>query len=52
MPPSTIILDNIVVVLRLSPAMVEQQDRHHAVMLTKLIYYLDVLLDQEDEGRQ
>jgi hypothetical protein len=25
--------------------------RHHAVMLTELIYYLDVLLDQEDEGR-
>ena len=25
--------------------------RHHTVVLTKLIYYLDVLLDQEGEGR-
>ena len=23
----------------------------HAVVLTELIYYLDTLLDQEDEGR-
>ena len=25
--------------------------RHHAFILTELIYYLDVLLDQEDAGR-
>ena len=37
MPPSIIILDNIVVVLRRSPATVEHQDRHHAVVLTELI---------------
>ena len=49
MPPSTIVLDNIVVVLRRSPATVEHQDRHHAVLLTKLS--LDPLLDQEFEGR-
>ena len=36
-PPSTIILDNIVAVLRRSPATVEHQDRHHAVMLTELL---------------
>ena len=24
---------------------------HHAVVLTELIYYLDILLDQEGEGR-
>ena len=30
MPPSTIVLDNIVVVLRRSPATVEHQDRHRA----------------------
>ena len=37
MPPSTIIhLDNIVAVLRRSPATVEHQDRHHAVVLTEL----------------
>ena len=24
---------------------------HHAIMLTELIYYLDVLLNQEGEGR-
>ena len=51
MPPSTIVLDNIVVVLRRSPATVEHQDRHHAVVLTELIYYLSVLLDQEGGGR-
>ena len=49
MPPSTIILDNIVAVLRRSPVMVEHQDRHHAVVLTELS--LDPLLDQEFEGR-
>ena len=44
MPPSTIILDNIVAVLRRSPATVEHQDRHHAVVLTELS--LDTRLDQ------
>ena len=44
MPPSTIILDNIVAVLRRSPVMVEHQDRHHAVVLTELLP--DILLDQ------
>ena len=44
MPPSTIILDNIVAVLRRSPAMVEHQDRHHAVVLMELIP--DTLLDR------
>ena len=42
--PSTIILDNIVVVLRRSPATVEHQDRHHAVVLTEL--FPDILLDR------
>ena len=37
MPPSTIILDNIVAVLRRSLATVEHQDRHHTVVLTELI---------------
>ena len=42
--PSTIVLlDNIVVVLRRSPATVEHQDRHHAVVLTEL--FPDTLLD-------
>ena len=37
MPPSTIIhLGHIVAVLRRSPASVEHQDRHHAVVLTEL----------------
>ena len=49
MPPSTILLDNIVVVLRRSPATVEHQDRHHAVVLTELS--LKARLDQEFEGR-
>ena len=49
MPPSTIILDNIVAVLRRSPATVEHQDSDHAVVLTKLIP--DTLLDQEFEER-
>ena len=55
MPPSTIVLlDNIVALLRRSPAMVEHQDRHHAmvehqdrhhaVVLTELIP--DTLLDR------
>ena len=44
MPPSTIVLDNIVVVLRQSPATVEHQDRHHAVVLTEL--FPDNLLDR------
>ena len=45
MPPSTIVLlDNIVAVLRRSPAMVEHQDRYHAVVLTELS--LDTRLDQ------
>ena len=37
MPPATIILDNIVAVLRRNPATVEHQDHHHAVVLTELI---------------
>ena len=37
MPPSTIILDNIVAVLRRSPATVEHQDCHHAIVLTELL---------------
>ena len=41
--PSTIILDNIVAVLRRSPETVEQRDRHHAVVLTEL--FPDTLLD-------
>ena len=37
MPPSTILhLEYIVAVLRRSPAPVEHQDRHHAVVLTEL----------------
>ena len=37
MPPSTIVrLDNIVAVLRRSPASVEHHHHHHAVVLTKL----------------
>ena len=44
MPPSTIILDNIVAVLRRSPATVVHQDRHHAVVLTEL--FPDTLLDR------
>ena len=44
MPPSTIVLDNIVVVLRRSPAIVEHQDRHHTVVLTEL--FPDTLLDR------
>ena len=45
MPPSTIVLlDNIVAVLRRSPATVEHQDRHHAVVLTELS--LDTRLDR------
>ena len=43
MPPSTIILDNIVAVLRRSPATVEHQDHHHAVVLMEL--FLDNRLD-------
>ena len=43
--PSTIVLlDNIVAVLRRSPATVEHQDHHHAVVLTELS--LDTQLDQ------
>ena len=50
MPPSTIVLlDNIVAVLRRSPATVEHQDRHHAVVLTELS--LEALLDREFVGR-
>ena len=44
MPPSIIILNNIVAVLRRSPATVEHQDRHHAVVLTELS--LDTRLDR------
>ena len=42
--PATIVLDNIVAVLRRSPAAVVRQDRHHAVMLTEL--FPDTLLDR------
>ena len=42
--PSTIILDNIVAVLRGSPAMVEHQDCHHAVVLTEFLP--EALLDR------
>ena len=42
--PSTTILDNIVAVLRRSPATVDHQDRHHAVVLTKLSH--EALLDR------
>ena len=43
--PSTIIhLDNIVAVLRRSPASVEHHHRHHAVVLMELIP--DTLLDR------
>ena len=42
--PSTIVLDNIVAVLRQSPATVVHQDRHHAVVLTEL--FPDTLLDR------
>src|SRR4051812_13521524 len=45
MPPSTIFhLGHIVAVLRRSPATVEHQDRHHAVVLTKLLP--EALLDR------
>ena len=49
MPPSTIILDIIVAVLRRSPATVVHQDRHHAVVLTEL--FPDTLLDRESGDR-
>ena len=46
MPLSTIVdLDNIVAVLRRSPATVEHQHRHHAVVLMELS--LEPLLDCE-----
>ena len=45
MPPSTIVLlDHIVAVLGRSPATVKHQDRHHAVVLTKLLP--EALLDR------
>ena len=45
MPPSTIFhLGHIVAVLRRSPATVEHQDRHHAVVLTELLP--EALLDR------
>ena len=44
MPPSTIVVDNIVAVLRRSPALVEHQDRHHAIVLMELLP--DTLLDR------
>ena len=49
MPPATILLDNIVPVLRRSPATVEHQDRHHAVVLTEL--FPDTLLDPSPGDR-
>ena len=44
MPPSTIVLDNIVVELRRSLASVEHHHRHHAIVLMELIP--DILLDR------
>src|SRR3954465_3261861 len=45
MPPTTIFpLGHIVAVLRRSPATVEHQDRHHAVVLTEL--FPEALLDR------
>ena len=44
MPSSNINLDNIIAVLRRSPATVEDQDRHHAVVLTEL--FPDILQDR------
>ena len=38
------IIDNIVAVLRRSPATVEHQDRHHTVVLTE--HFPDILLDR------
>ena len=49
MPPSTILLDNIVVVLRRSPATVEHQDHHHTVVLTEL--FPDTGLESGDRHR-
>ena len=50
MPPSTILhLDNIVAVLRRSPASVEHQHCHNAVVLMKLSR--EAQLDQELMGR-
>ena len=44
-PPSTILhLDHIVAVLRRSPATVKHQDRHHAIVLMKLLP--EALLDR------
>ena len=51
MPPSIILhLDNIVAVLRRSPASVEHHHRHHAVVVTKLS--LEALVDREVMGRR
>ena len=44
MPPSTIVLDNIVAVLRQSPATVEHHHRHHTIVLTELS--IDTRLDR------
>ena len=49
-PPSTILhLDNTVAELRRSPALVEHNHHHHAVVLTELS--LEDLLDHELVGR-
>ena len=48
MPHAAIILDNILAVLRRSPATVVHQDRHHAVVLTEL--FPDILLDRSPEN--
>ena len=37
--------------LRRSPATVEHQDRHHAIVLTKLIYYFPRLAGLRRRGR-
>ena len=49
MPLSTIVhLDNIVVVLRRSPALVEHQHHHHVVVLTKLSFELYWIVSSRD----
>ena len=49
--PSTIVLNNIVAVLRRSPATVEHQDRHHAVVLTELFPRHSAGLEYEGRHR-
>ena len=52
MPPSTIYSSgHSVVVLGEALRGSHHHHRHHAIVLTELIYFLNILLDQEDEGR-